>query len=145
MTVYYSTELASIASSPAVKAEALKGHAARLRRYRATLTYATQAYITPDQFVLAIVPTGSTFAFGILTADTSSGSTTIKIGITGTLDKYKAAAAFTATNTPTFFGTAAQAGYATPSSAEETILLTIGTADAPGTGTLVVDLYFTSV
>lgn len=139
MTVFYSTELASITSSPVVKATSA-AYGARLQRFRASITYASQT--TSDTIVVAIVPAGYTFAFGILTADTSSGSTTIAIGITGTTGKYRAAAAFTATNTPTLFGTAAAVGASAALTADETIFITLAAATAPSSGLLVVDLYF---
>ena len=143
MTVLYSTELASIAATPVVKANATKGYGARLRRYRGTITYATQVYTT-DTTVIAVVPAGSIFAFGVITTDTSSGSCTIGVGITGSTVKYKAQAAFTATETPTVFGKAAVVGLATPLTADETIFVTYGSANAPASGTLVIDLYFTN-
>lgn len=142
MTVFYSTELTSIAATPVVKADATKGYAARIRRYRATITYASQT--TSDTIVIAVVPAGMLFAYGVLNADTSSGSTTLAIGITGATAKYKAAAAFTATNTPTLFGTTATAGASAPLTAEETIFITLAAATAPSSGTLVVDMYFTN-
>ena len=146
MTVLYSTELASIAATPVVKANATKGYGARLRRYRGTITYATQRYAGggPDTTIVAVVPAGSIFAFGVITSDTSSGSCTIGVGITGSTVKYKAQAAFTATETPTVFGKAAVVGLATPLIADETIFVTYGAADAPASGTLVIDLYFTN-
>lgn len=138
MTVFYSSELASITATPVVKA-ASAGYGARLIRFRGTVTYASQT--TSDTIVVAIVPAGYAFAFGILTTDTSSGSTTISIGITGTVAKYKALAAFTTTDTPTFFGKASAVSGATLT-ADETIFLTLAAATAPASGTLVVDMYF---
>lgn len=117
-------------------------YAGRMKRFRATVTYAGQT--TSDTILLATVPAGFTFAFGVLTADTSSGSTTLAVGIAGTTAKYKAAAAFTSTDTPTFFGKAAVVGAASELSAPENIILTLAAATAPSSGTLVVDLYFSS-
>lgn len=138
MTVFYSTELASIAATPVVKA-ASAGYGARLIRFRASITLATQT--TSDTIVVAIVPAGYAFAFGIITTDTSLGSSTVAIGITGTVALYKAAAVFTATDTPTFFGKAAAIAQATLT-ADQTIFITIAAASLPASGQLVVDMYF---
>ena len=142
MTVFYSTELAGIASTPVVKANAAKAYGARIRRYRASITLAAQT--TSDTIVVAVVPAGSTFAYGVLCTDTSLGSSTVAIGITGTTGKYYVAAVQTATNTPLLFGTAAQIANQTPLAASETIFITIAAATMPASGQLVVDLYFTN-
>lgn len=140
MTTFYATELAGIASQPVVKPSAVAAVGARLRRYRGTVVLNTQT--TSDTVVVAVVPAGEDFAFGILTTDTSLGTSTIAIGNSGSTGKYRAAATFTATNTPTFFGTAAQV-LAAASTAEEQIIITIATASLPASGNLVIDLYFT--
>jgi hypothetical protein len=139
MTVFYSTELAGIASTPAVKATS-GAYGARMQRFRATIALASQT--TSDTIVVAVVPAGYTFAFGILTTDTSLGSTTVSVGITGSTAKYRALAVFTATATPTFFGNSATIGSATALTADETIFLTLAAATAPASGILVVDMYF---
>lgn len=139
MTVFYSTELANITATPVIKATSA-GYGARLQRFRATITMASQT--TSDTIVVAIVPAGYTFAFGIVTTSATLGSTTIAIGITGTVAKYKAAAVFTAVDTPTFFGPATIIGGQTALTADETIFITIAAATMPAAGTLVVDMYF---
>jgi hypothetical protein len=49
----------------------------------------------------------------------------------------------TTTDQPQLFGLAAVVGAADPAlSAEEQVFVTIGTASLPGSGTLVVDLYY---
>lgn len=116
-------------------------HGARMRRYRAKITLATQT--TSDTIVLAKIPAGSAFAYGVLTTSATLGSAEIAIGITGTTGKYRASAVFTSANTPTLFGTAAAAA-ADPLTADETIFITIAAASLPGSGTLVVDLYFSA-
>lgn len=139
MTVFYSTELANITATPVVKASG-SAYGARLQRFRATITLATQT--TSDTIVVAVVPAGFTFAFGILATDTSLGTSTISIGITGSTAKYRALAVFTATDTPTFFGKASAVGASAALTADETIFITIATASLPASGTLVVDMYF---
>lgn len=142
MTIFYSTELAGIASTPVVKADATKGYGARIRRYRGTFTMATQT--TGDTIVVAVVPAGMTFAFGILTPSVTMGaSATVAIGITGATGKYRAAATATAI-TPEVFGVQAANGAATPLTADETIFITIAVASLAAAGAVTVDLYFTN-
>ncbi len=147
MAQYLSNELAGTATglttTPATGYRpSASVYGARLKRFRATVTYAGQT--TSDTVLLASVPAGHTFAFGVLTADTSSGSTTLAIGTSGSAAKYKAAGAFTATDTPTLFGKAAAMDDAAPLSDTENVILTLAAATAPSSGTLVVDLYFSA-
>lgn len=139
MTVFYSTELSGITSSPVVKPTAVTAYAARIRRYRGSITLAAQT--TSDTIVVAYVPAGDDFAFGMHTTTVTLGSTTVAIGIAGTTGKYRAGATFTATDVPTPFGTALQVA-AAALTAEEQIFLTLGAAPLPGSGTYIVDHYF---
>lgn len=144
MAAYLSTELGGSANQTAApvgyKPRATV-YGARLKRIRATVTYATQT--TSDTLVLGVLPAGATFAFGVVNTTVTTSTATLAIGISGTTGKYRAAAAVTGVDTPTLFGTAAQQGAADPAlSAEETVIGTIGTASLPASGTLVVDLYY---
>jgi len=145
MATYLSTELAGSANQTAApvgyKPRATV-YGARLKRMRATFTYATQT--TSDILQFGNLPAGATFAFGLITTSVSMGTATLAIGISGTTGKYKAAgSAITATDTPTLFGIATIAGAADPAlTAEETVIGTIGTASLPGSGTLVVDFFY---
>ena len=139
MAQTYAAEVSGLYDVPATKPSA-SVVGGRLRRFRATITLASQA--DGDTVVLAKVPAGHVFAYGVLSASATLGSSTIAIGISGTAGKYRAAATHTAT-TPTFFGvTSAVAGSAL--TAEETVILTNTTAALPSSGTLVVDLYFSA-
>lgn len=140
MATTYSAEMNGLLNTVPVTVPSGAVVGGRVRRYRATITLASQA--AADIVVLAVVPKGAVFAYGVLNSDTSLSTTTIQIGITGTTAKYKADAVFTATNTPTLFGKTAALVALT---AEETIILTVSTATAPASGTLVVDLYFSGV
>ena len=64
---------------------------------------------------------------------------TVKIGTKDDDDKYKAAAVFTSTNTPTLFGNAAAMAAL---AADEEIMITTGTAALPASGTLKVSMIF---
>lgn len=143
MAQTFSTELAGINSLPVVK-PAVPAYGGRLRRYRATIVNASQA--SGDTIVLAKIPVGQVFAFGLITSTASLGGTaTIAIGVSGATGLYRAAATFTAVETPTLFGAgtlvtadmASVAGFA----AEQTVIATIAAASLPGTGTWVVDIY----
>ncbi len=99
------------------------------------------AQASGDDIVLAKVPAGYRFAFGIINASATMGaSATVAIGISGATGKYRTAAVFTAA-APTLFGnsTAADDDALT---AEETVLLTVAVAALPGSGTAYVDLYY---
>ena len=137
----YSTELAGIASTPVVKPTAM-AYGARIKRFRASIALASQAFGAGNEIILAKVPAGYTFAYGVITSDTSLGSSTVSVGISGTVAKYKAAAVFTSTDTPTLFGATAQI-VNSPLTAEETIFLQTLVANLPASGNLAVDLYFT--
>lgn len=139
MAQTYQTLLAGIDSLPVVKAGAIDGYEARLRRFRCLIPLASQA--SGDTVVLADIPAGFVFAGGEITTDTSLSTATVAIGNSTTAGKYRAAAVFTATDTPTNFGTAAALSGAV-STATERVLLTVGTASLPASGKLVVDLYF---
>lgn len=112
-------------------------HGGRLIRYRATITLAAQAAGT---ILLAKVPAGHAFAFGMLQASATLGTTTVSIGTRAAAAAYRAAAVHTAT-VPTLFGVAAAAA-ADPLAEQTDIIATTAVAALPETGTLVVDLYF---
>lgn len=139
MAVLYGTNSANLASTPA---PALDGDVmgGRVRVYADRITLATQT--TSDTIVIARVPAGSAFLFGMLTASVSLGTSTVAIGITGTTGKYRAAATFTAVDTPTPFGDDAATNVKITT--QETIFITIAVASLPGSGTLATQLFFAS-
>jgi hypothetical protein len=140
MAQTYATEVSGIDSIPVVKAGATHGQGSSFKRYRATITLNSQA--SGDTIVLSDIPAGMLFAYGVLTASASLGTATLAVGNAATAGKYRAAAVFTATDTPTPFGLASAVSGA-PSTATERVIATVGTAALPSSGTLVVDLYFT--
>ena len=135
----YASEVAGLGTTPVTNSNgAVQG--GRVRRFRATITLASQA--VDDTVVLAQVPAGYAFAYGILNASATLGSSTIAIGIAGTAAKYRAAAVFTAA-APTLFGISTAVDDA-PLTAQEVVILTNTTAALPSSGTLIVDLYFSA-
>lgn len=142
MPEFFAPEVLGTESIPNVKASgAVQG--GRLRRFRATIRYTGQA--AADTVVLANVPAGYAFAFGVLTASATAGaSATIAIGTAASSGKYRAAAVFTAANTPTPFGVAA-ATDDPPLTAPERVIATIAVAALPTSSDfMVVDLYFSA-
>ena len=145
MATYYSQELAGTANLTAIpvgyKPRATV-YQARLKRLRATITWNTQT--TSDTLVIGTLPVGATFAYGVITQSATMGaSATLAIGIAGNTGKYRAAATSTAAaDTPTFFGTVAQAGLVDPLTAEENIIGTIAAASLPASGTQVIDIFY---
>lgn len=142
MTIFYSAETTGIDSNPMIKPAAPNGYFSRLRRFRATVTLASQG--TSDTIVLADIPAGMVFAGGELTSSVSLSTSTIAIGTAASTGKYKAAGTFTATDTPTPFGVTTAMAMA-PLAAPDRVIVTIGTAALPASGTLVIDLYFSDV
>lgn len=137
MAQTFSIELAPTQTVPADRPSALAGYDARVRCYRATINLAAQAI--GDTIVLANLPTGAIFAGGEINTDTSLGTATVAIGVSGTAGYFKAAGTQTATNTPTPFGTAA--AYAETAPAARQVILTVGAAALPANGQLVVQIY----
>lgn len=124
----------------------------RMRRYRAVVTYAAQGVGT---IALMRIPPGQVFAYGILNTSVSTATATIAIGIAGAVDKYKAAAAHTATDAPALFGRIVPTAATAHTSSEvgssplgegtnEDIIATVAVAALPASGTLVVDMYFSA-
>lgn len=83
MAVFYSNEAAGLVTTPESKANSVLGYGGQLRRYRATVPLASQG--TSDTIVLARIPAGSVFAFGVMTTSATLGaSATVAIGtVTG--------------------------------------------------------------
>lgn len=150
MAQYLSNELAGTTTGLTQQSAVAAGYrtkassvGARLKRFRATVNLASQT--TSDTILLANLPAGSTLLFGVLNSTVSLGTSTLAIGIAGTTGKYRAAATFTATDTPTLFGPAAIVGAADPAlSADEPVIATIATANLPASGTLVIDFVVSS-
>jgi hypothetical protein len=146
MATYLSTELGGSAnqtSAPVGYKPRASVYGGRLKRVRATVTLSSQA--TTDTLQLGNLPAGAVFAYGVLNSDTSLGSSTLAIGISGTTGKYRAAATFTATDTPTPFGKAVEAAASDAGlSTEQTVIGTIASAALPSSGTLVIDLFYST-
>jgi hypothetical protein len=96
---------------------------------------------TTDTIEVARLPKGAIPLLGVIETDTSLGTATIAIGTSVAAGKYRAAATFTVVNTPTLFGVGSAIGEATAD--EEIVIVSIGAASLPATGTLRVLFFYT--
>ena len=115
-------------------------HGGKVRVLSDVVTYATQT--TSDTIVVGggRLPIGAQVLYVLMTTDTTTGSATLALGITGTVAKYKAAGAITTTNVPQIFCPAA--AQLTAITTEEQLFLTIAGASLPGSGTLTVQVFY---
>lgn len=137
----FAPEVAGLGTTPTTNAfGGVQG--GRVRRFRATVPFTGQAIA--DTIVLAEVPAGYTFAYGVINNTASFGGTaTIAIGTAGAAGKYRAAAIQTATG-PQLFGLASAADDA-PLEAAERVIMTVAAAALPTSAEFaVVDLYFSA-
>ncbi|TDQ82508.1 hypothetical protein A8950_2331 [Dongia mobilis] len=111
----------------------------RVRCFNEKVTLAAQP--TSDIIEVARLPKGARVLYGLLASTVSLGSATLAVGIAGTPAKYRAAATFTAVDTPTLFGPAANIGE--PLANEEIVILTPAAAALPASGTLRVLIFYT--
>lgn len=152
MPLLYSQQLAGQASRPIIKPTD-PAYGGRTYRFRSVINLAavatanfgsTQAGIpAADWVMLGIIPAGYVFDFGLITSSVSLGTSVAAIGTSPTHasnGQLRAAATFTAVDTPTLFGTAA-AQAAAAYTTDTPIYLTAATAALPSAGTLVVDIY----
>lgn len=139
MTKLYADNLAAFGTTPVGLVDGSL-HQARVRAYHAKITLASQT--TSDTIVIAKPSKGETFLMGFHATDTSLGSSTVAIGITGATTKYKTAATFTTADTPTIFPCTAIETAMTQLTADEEVFITIGAATMPSSGTYFVTLLF---
>lgn len=141
MPNFNSLELATAKSGTLPQAQpdsALVG--GKRRRTRASFTLAAQA--AGDTLTLCDLPIGAVVDSIMMTSSVSLGTSTVAVGIAGTTGKYRAAAVFTAVDTPTIVGPGAVAKAAPPLTAPETLIATIAVAALPAAGTLVFDINY---
>jgi len=137
MAETYSNEQTTLNNGELPQATLTNG---RVRLKRATIPMAGQAI--NDTIVLCKAKVGEVFAYGVINASVTAGSTaTIEVGISGDTAKYRAPATKT-TTAPELFG---KAGSQIALTADEKIIATVKAAALPSSGTLVIDMYFTVV
>jgi hypothetical protein len=129
MTTHYPLQQVGVLDGteiPALKADGRQVNAKKRSILASKVTGTTWA--NGDTIVLGKKPAGWKITLIRLTTGTSLGTSTIDIGITGSLAKYADDKTLTATDTPTAIGPKASTMDDTPPD-EETILATIGVAD----------------
>lgn len=138
-TTYAANATNAFNTNPPVKGGPETG-GARVRELRDVITFASQA--SGDTIVVGgkKLPIGATVLYGFINTDTSTATATLAVGISGSTAKYKAAGAVTTTNAPQLFGVVAGAIATTT---EEQIIVTVGTAALPSSGTAQIHLFYT--
>lgn len=142
MPIFYTAENTGVAAFPPLKPNS-PSYGGKVKVFQATMTLAAQT--TSDQFLLATAPIGYKFLCGILTSTVTLGTSVIAIGtnaVHASNGQYRAAATFTAVDTPTLFGVTATGVASATLAADANIWLTIATATLPGSGTLVCQLFY---
>lgn len=139
MTIFYGAQMAKLRNTVPQDLPAVADVHGRVRCFNEAVTLAAQT--TADTIEVAKLPKGARVLYGLLTTTVTLGATTVAIGITGTVGKYRAAAVFTAVDTPTLFGVTA--GIGTALAAEEIVFLTLAAATLPASGTLRVMIFYT--
>lgn len=144
MATHYSTEMTGVldGTSPVQRADGRVVNA-DVKTIRATVPLTAQA--SGDTIVLGKLPTGGRLLFAAMNASATLGGTaTVALGSPSAPAKYRAAATFTTANTPVLVNLSAAADDA-PLGEEETVILTVGAAALPGSGTLVIDLVYSAI
>lgn len=139
MATQYGTQMGRLRNTLPVDLPMAGDIHGRVRVFNEKVVLASQP--TADIVEVARLPKGARVLYGIVNSTVSLGSSTLAIGIAGNTGKYRAGAVFTAVDTPTLFGPAAVAGEALTT--EEIVILTIGAAALPASGTLRVVLFYT--
>jgi len=139
MAIQYGTQMGRLRNSLPVDLPMAGDIHGRVRVFNEKVVLATQP--TTDIVEVARLPKGARVLYGIVNSTVSLGSSTLAIGVAGNTGKYRAGAVFTVPDTPTLFAPAAVAGEAL--TAEEIVILTIGAAALPASGTLRVMLFYT--
>jgi len=141
-TRYGSTFTGTFADSttPPAKVDGGK-NGAKLRRITEIFDLSTATFASGDVLFVGRLPIGAYFDSVTLDSSVSLGTSTVSVGSAGSPAKYRAAATFTAVDTPTGFGPAAAKAQAALTAPED-VFVTIATANLPASGTLVVELNF---
>lgn len=151
MTTYNMNPYANLISSAPRLATpgADSGYGGKVIQRQATLTFNSQASGSTLKAFLG--KPAEIFIGGYLLVDTSSGSTTLSVGVSGDTARFKALAAITTTNLPTWFlsNINATTPYLTDPlaafSAPTEFLITTAAATAPSSGILLLMGFFAAL
>jgi hypothetical protein len=109
----------------------------RVKRFRATISLGGQ--VVGDLFQLFTLPAGASVVLGSTVTSVSLGAATLGIGTPGAATKYRGqSAGMTLVDTPLLF--AASGAASSELAADEPVFATLGGANLPATGTLVIDM-----
>ena len=117
-----------------------KGYGGKLVGFTAVGTFAGQGATATWQAFK--IPASYILLYGLIAVDTTTGSTTVAVGVAGDTARYKAAAAMTTINTPILFSSVIAASSPlqvdppVPMGADTEVLVTLAAATLPSTGTL---------
>jgi hypothetical protein len=128
-------------SQPRIDPIPQQGYACRTQNYRAVITLASQP--AADFIRLFRLPAGVYPLRGYLCSSVSLGTSTVAIGTAASTGKYRAAATFTAVDTPTPFMVSASnitSGLPVALTAAEEVIATVAVAALPASGTLLIDM-----
>lgn len=135
---YYSSEAPARTTKPTVDRSANAVNAKLRRSISSFVCDATNcgAAAAGSRLMLPRVPKGARGVKHRITVSATLATTTLALGITGTVAKYAAAATYTAANTPTNLAKAAN--LAAELAADEDQFLTTAVAALPNDGTIIV-------
>jgi hypothetical protein len=114
----------------------------KVRVLQATFNLALAAQANNDVLTLGQIPANARIKSIKMTSSVSLATSTVAIGIAGTVAKYRAAAVFTTVDVPTIVGPGAVAKAAAANSVAETLIATVTTAALPAAGTLMFEVEY---
>jgi hypothetical protein len=137
-----STEYAAYSgTAPAVQPDG-KLQCGKIRCLQASFNLANAVQANNDVLTLGQIPANARIKNIRMTSSVSLATSTVAIGIAGTVAKYRAAAVFTTVDVPTNVGPGAVAKAAAANVLAETLIATVTTAALPAAGTLIFDVEY---
>lgn len=140
MTTYNMNPYAGMLATPMTLAGADAGYGGKIFARTGTITFASQA--SGSIFRMFKARADEVWMGGYLMVDTSTGSTTLSVGVTGDTARFKALAAITTLNSPQWFvsNISATTPWLTDPvarfTADTEFLITTAAATAPASGIL---------
>lgn len=114
----------------------------KTRCLQASFNLASAVQANGDVLTLGQIPANARIKTIKMTSSVSLATSTVSIGIAGTVAKYRAAGTFTVVDVPTIVGPGAVAKAAAANNVAETLIATVGVAALPAAGTLMFEIEF---
>lgn len=114
----------------------------KMRCLQASFNLANAVQANGDVLTLGKLPANARIKSIKMTSSVSLATSTVAIGIAGTIAKYRAAGVFTTVDVPTIVGPGAVAKAAAANSVEETLIATVAVAALPAAGTLIFEVEY---